>query len=92
MQQFDDATLEELERLAGLFFSPKQIAVILQFDLEKFKAHLLDDGSPLYEAYQRGKLSSEADLRESIIAIAKQGSSPAQTQAMELLRNQDLDE
>lgn len=57
---------EEMELLAGLFFTRREIMIIIDGD---------DD--PI----RRGRLKSEAELRHSVFALAKNGSGPAQAMA-----------
>jgi hypothetical protein len=68
--------IKEVEALAELFFSPEEIQLIsgVQAEDPDFK-----------KAYQRGNLKSEAEIRKSIIQLAKDGSSPAQTLAWKMV-------
>lgn len=84
--------LNEIERLAGLFFPPLNIAIVLQVDVEAFLEAWSDQQSPIYARYWCGKLKTEAELRKIILQQAKQGSSPAQTTAMKLLEEMNQQE
>lgn len=77
--------LTELESLASYFFTPDECAIVLGIDTDDLEMALMDDDHPAYAAYQRGKLKSKLELRKSILTLAKQGSSPAQTMALRLL-------
>lgn len=77
--------LAEIENLASFFFSPAEIAIVIDVDVVDLEEELLDDTSDAYRAYQRGKLKSKLELRKSILTLAKQGSGPAQTLAMRVL-------
>ncbi len=77
--------LDEIERLAGLFFPPLNIAIVLQVNSEDFLHAWADETTAIYARYWCGKLKSEAELRKIILTQAKQGSSPAQATAMKLL-------
>lgn len=68
---------QEAEKFAGLFFTRKQIAIIL-------------DGHD--DPIIRGRLISEADLRESVFFLAKSGSGPAQAMANQYILQMKLDE
>jgi hypothetical protein len=63
---------QETERLGGLMFSREEVNVIL---------HGEDD------SYLRGRLMAEAEIRQSIMDLAKAGSSPAQALAMKLIED-----
>ncbi len=71
--------------MAGFFFVPDEIAIVLGVDAVALEDALDDETSPAYRAYQRGKLKSKLELRKSILTLAKQGSGPAQTLAIRLL-------
>jgi hypothetical protein len=68
---------EEIEELAGLFFTKKQIMTIMDGD---------DD--PIL----RGRLKSEAELRNSVFALAKNGSGPAQSMANDYIIKMKMEE
>lgn len=83
-----DATM--VSEYASLFFSKEEVMIIMEFDPELF-----DDIAANKEfdvAYKRGKLKSEAKVRKSIMDLAVNGSSPAQTQAMEFIEKSKLDD
>lgn len=79
-----EAQIAEITDLATLFFTPKEIAVMLELDWNKFKFQVELPDSDAYKAFYSGRLQSEVDLRKSIIKLAKSGSSPAQTMALDL--------
>jgi phage shock protein A len=68
---------EEMEKFAGLFFTRKQIAIIID-----------GDEDPII----RGRLISEAELRESVFSLAKSGSGPAQAMANQYILQMKLEE
>lgn len=78
--------LKEVEEMAGLFFSPEEIAVNLELseeDKDGFVAAVVfkDSANPLVGAYLRGWMTAEVTLRKAIKQSALNGSSPSQ-QAM----------
>lgn len=68
---------EEREWLAGLFFTRKEIELIMG-----------DSEDPIL----RGRLKSEAELRESVIELAKAGSGPAQAMANQYITQMKINE
>ncbi len=70
---------EQIEEIAALQFSEEEIAVIVGLALdeiiEKYPTEVM-----------RGRLLAEAEVRRSIAQLAKQGSTPAQKQFIELNR------
>ena len=79
----NEAQLSAVEEMAGLFFSPEDIAVNLELDeddtdifvsaLECKKMSL-----PIVASYLKGWLSAEITLRKAIRQSALNGSSPSQ--------------
>jgi len=97
MKYLTDELKSEVERLAGLMFSGSDIVIILELDafngkpFDKQRRDLADFDL----AFKKGRLLSEADLRTSILELAKNGSSPAQSLAVGILRDSkmsDLDD
>lgn len=79
-------TLQEVQDLAAVFFAPDEILQVLDLD-----PSFLQDAE-FKEAYKRGQLVTEAQLRKGILKLAKQGSSPAQNLAMKILEKTRLKE
>lgn len=80
---------EQIETYAGLFFSREEIAIIMELG-EKEIAALAFVGSPEYKAFHKGRLVAESEIRNSILEMAKKGSSPAQALAMDILKQAQL--
>lgn len=68
---------EEIEFFAALFFTKKEIMIIV-------------DGSD--DPVMRGRLKSEAELRESVFSLAKAGSGPAQSAAIQYIKEMRIKE
>lgn len=82
----NDETIAEITRLSALLFTPREIAVMQEITpVEDFIDFCTTEGNRFYTAFQSGRLQTEVDLRNSIIKLAKSGSSPAQTMAMDIL-------
>ena len=87
-----EAQLDEVEKFAGLFMKPSDIAIILNIPLADLRAALADSSTNCFQRYHKGKLLSEAELRKSVLTMAKQGSSPAQSLASKLIDEMNMDE
>jgi len=74
----DAETLAQVEELATLQFSMEEVAVIIDKPVGE-----LSEGDPM-RAYLRGRLKAQADVRRSIVSMAKQGSAQAHKQFLEL--------
>jgi len=84
--------LAELEEMAGLMFSKKEISCILEIPLCDLREILDDQTGEANQAFIRGRLKQEANIRKSIFDLAANGSSPAQAFAFKLIENAKLED
>jgi hypothetical protein len=84
--------LQQLEDLGAAFTSIEDAAIILQVDPGELGMQIFDKHTPQHQAYHRGRLLSEFETRQSIVSMAKQGSSPAQVMAMKLIKDLKMDD
>lgn len=68
-----------IEKLAGLFYVPRQIAVIMDIPVADFMADIAIETTDIYRAYWKGFYEAEVKFREEVSRLAHLGSSPAQT-------------
>ena len=89
MQKYlNDLTQEDfilIEELASYFFTPREISVMVEMDPQTAVDLIFSGDNTFYNAFQKGRLQSEMELRKSIIKLARAGSSPAQTMSLDLL-------
>ena len=83
---FSEEHLKEVEEMAGLFFSPEDIAINLELDDEQTEHFITaieakKTALPYVAAYLKGWFTAEVTLRRAIKQSALNGSSPSQ-QAM----------
>lgn len=79
----EDDIRMRIEELAQLQFTDYEIATILRCPVEELRDRWA-------VAVDRGRLLAEAEVRKSILTMAKQGSSPAQKQILELNKRAKL--
>ena len=79
--------LEKITILAESSFEPWRIAFMLDIDPEEMKAAIDDMSHPASVAYYTGFYSNEHAVRESIMKLARDGSSPAQAMAVRMIEN-----
>ena len=86
MQQYSTELLKQISELSALFFTPREVAIMLELNVDDFifECEFAPDRNG-YKAFHSGRLQSEVDLRKSIIKLAKSGSSPAQNLALDML-------
>lgn len=87
-----ETLLASIEEMSSLMLAKNDIATILELDQEEF-IELLDDkqGDP-WKRFQTGRMKTIAQVRKSIFELASNGSSPAQTEAMKLIREAKMDD
>lgn len=71
--------ITQIEDLGALQFGPDEIAVILNAPIAPGEEET---------AYLRGRLRAEAEVRKSILQMARSGSSPAQKAYLDLVEIQ----
>jgi hypothetical protein len=85
--EITDNLLAEVEKLAGAAYTPKIVAFMLGLSPKAFCALVMDEEHPISIAYYKGFYSSELSVRESILLLARNGSSPAQASSLELFKH-----
>jgi hypothetical protein len=84
--------LSKISEYSGLFFTPEEIAILLEMNLVEFKKCLRNKDSKTYKAYMMGKLTTMAEIRKNQITLARNGSPNAETLIEKLRKEQDLSE
>lgn len=88
--KFTQQQLNEIKRLAGLFFSINEVAIIIGVNAISFSKEVKTFGTTAYQFYNKGRLLKEAELRTTTMTMAKQGSTPALNQAIKLWQEQQI--
>ncbi len=84
-----ETKLNEIEELAELFFSPAEIATIIEVDPGEFVQDVAYGFGKISNAFNKGFLLGEAKIRKSVKELAENGSSPAQTLMLQLKKNSE---
>lgn len=86
--------LKEVESMAGLFFSVEKICANLELDektTEYYKACVETNGDyDFTRAYNKGRLTTEIELRQSIKQASLNGSNPAQNTMIDFYNQSNL--
>lgn len=85
----DPKLIEDAREWAKLFFGVEGLADLLRLSPDEIRLAIDAPESELGQAIRDGRRLSEAELRTSILNLAKQGSGPAQAEAMRLLKSMD---
>lgn len=86
--------LEEVERLAGLFFHPADIMTIIGIpihDTDRFFDIIgFEKENPLFQSYHKGRLTANVELRQAVKQAALNGSNPAQNMMVEFFNKSKI--
>ena len=86
MATYSSEDLAAISTYGEVFFTPKEIAIILQLNMQDFIDDCRDINHEAHAAYMKGTLLSEAKIRKSIINLAISGSTPAQNLSLDILK------
>lgn len=89
--QLSKQQLEIITRCGRALSKPSEAAKLAGIAVDTFKHELEDEESEIFQAYFSGFETTKLELKESTIAIALQGSSPAQTLAFDMLNKSELE-
>lgn len=85
---FERCDLDELERLAGIGYEPKQIAMYYNIPLSDFLWYFNLVGSPLKYHYERGQLIQRAKEGLAMSSSAETGDNVTQAQRFDKMRRE----
>ncbi len=88
----DQETIKKIRELAGLFLSPREIALLSGIGYELLLKEIHTHDSPVAHAYFMGKAESKYQLRKKVIKLAQMGAPQAQALAESFIEEQELDE
>lgn len=88
--ELSDDILKQVEDLAGLFYTPKQVALICEIPANEFETAMSNESSALYKAYWKGYFTAEIEFRKEVKKASNYGSSPAQTLLAKIIENHKL--
>ena len=90
LDDITEADLLEIRNMAGVFFTPRQIAIAMEIDQESFIYACQDKNHPCFNAFEGGRLLNEYKVRQSVVKLAISGSSPAQTMALDMIKTSTM--
>ena len=82
----NEEQLKEIEEYAGLMFTIKEIAIIMNLSYSDLKEEVKNENGNVYLSFKKGRLLIEAKIRKSIFDLAEDGSSPAQSLSLDLIK------
>ncbi len=93
--KLNDEQIEQLQEYAAALMHITEIAILLDIEPDKrtlFEMKCKQDvASPLYKAFNKGRLTTKLDLRRNIIKLAKAGSPAAEPLAIKFINEQMID-
>ena len=86
----DAADLEQIEEYGRVGFDYKQVAALMRLDPMALRDEFANERGDIFEAWQRGRLRTELDLRKKVIETAAKGEMPVMIdKAYEFLHRAD---
>lgn len=82
----NDDELKAVTDYAQLFYSVREVAILLEKDPDAIASEFNNKGS-FYRAYMRGFYLTEVDIRKRDIELARNGSMPAMDSVRLMIRN-----
>lgn len=86
MRDLSEEEIQNLEHFASQLFSDDQLAILLEIPEDEFRLAMKTKQKPVFNTVAAARLKTESSIRESIIEMAKRGSTPAQNMAEEMLK------
>lgn len=89
MMDYSEQQIGDIEKYAALFFTPREIAILIDVDQNKLHTDVMVAKSSMASrAYFKGKLLQEAKIRENVMNLCYKNSTTAQEQVFELIKKQ----
>lgn len=92
MENIPEETLAKIENAASRTFTPTEIAWLIGMVPEKFKEHLMNEYSPIYTAYHKGKIHTKLMATEILYGQAKMGNTDSAETLLNNIRDMEADE
>ena len=89
--QLTEDQITAIEEFAELFFSPEEVALMVDCSRESVSEQMKLKEGVFYEAYSRGYLSGDAKIRTILRDMALSGSSPSITSLLEIQKRSKPD-
>ena len=84
--------LAQIEEMSSLMLNKNDIATMLELDPDEFVNVLEDKAGEAWKRFQTGRMKTITQVRKSIFELAANGSSPAQTEAMKIIRESKMED
>jgi hypothetical protein len=88
--QLTPEQIVQVQELAGLFYTPTELATIMELPLQDCEDAMSIPGNAFYKAYYTGYFTAEVELRKAVKKVALIGSSPAQTMLQKIIDNNKM--
>lgn len=89
MKDFSEADLAKVENAGRVGFSYKELAIMLDVEEADMRDEFEEAHGNVYQAWMKGRLQTELDLRQSLLKEAKAGSVPCMNKISQILSATD---
>lgn len=84
-ENYTKEELDAIEENAGYFFSPSEIACIIEKEANRFLIDYKENKDGVKTKYNRGYFLAQAKIRKGLIDLANKGSNTAISDTMKIL-------
>ena len=86
----NEEQLEKIKEYGSLFLSAREIACMLDLDIDEFIEEVSNRRTPAYLAWYKGQTESKYEIRKKVISLAKMGSPQAETLSEKYIQEQEI--
>lgn len=90
LAELNETDWKLIKDLAAAFYSPREIAIAAELNISEFVDACAVEGNECFNAVYGDRMKSEYEVRVSIIKVAKAGSVPAQSMAMDMFNKSKI--
>lgn len=76
IRQLTEEEQEQLRTCGSVGFSYREVAIVFALQVREVQQQFEAEEGEIYEAYMKGRLQAELELRQTVLASAKNGSTP----------------
>lgn len=86
MRDLTEQELKKVEECGRVAFSYREVAYHLQVPSNEVREQFMKENGPIWEAWVRGRMQVELEIRQVVMSGAKNGSTPLLDKMLEFFR------
>jgi hypothetical protein len=92
LMKISEEQLEQVKAHAFDLLTWKDIAILMDLRIEEMRAEMLNESSPVFRAFWKGRTERKKLLRQPVLKLAEMGSPQAELLANQFLQEQLMSE